>query len=62
MKYRIGITIDGRVYLEVKADSLCKAREKAIELLLDMDLDNFESIWRNAMNAEDDIDEFEDYE
>lgn len=61
MKYYVGIAVDGRVYVEVEANSFEEAKEKAIDIFEDMDFGQLECIEAEAINAEDENGKFKDY-
>lgn len=61
MKYIVSIAVDGRVDVEVEADSFEKARKKAEGALSEYDLGVLECIDWKAVNAEDENGVFKDY-
>lgn len=61
MKYYVGIAVDGRVYIEVEANDLNEAREKANDIMMDTDLGQLECIDWNVINAEDEKGNLHDY-
>ena len=61
MKYYVGIAVDGRVYLEVEADNFDEARDKANNMLCEVNLGQLECIDWSVVNAEDENGKFVDY-
>ena len=61
MKYYVGIAVDGRVYVEVEANSFEEAKEKAIDVFENIDFGQLEDIEAEAINAEDENGKFKDY-
>ena len=61
MKYVVGIAVDGRVYIEVEANDFDEAREKANDMLCEINLGQLECVDWNAVNAEDENGKFVDY-
>lgn len=61
MKYTVSIAVDGRIDVEVEADSFEDAKDKAIEAFRDVDLSKMEVVGGEAVNAEDENGEFKDY-
>lgn len=53
MKYVVGIAVDGRVYIEVEADNFEEARDKANDMMCEVNLGQLECIGWNTVNAED---------
>lgn len=52
MKYYVRIAVEGRVEVEVEADSFEEAKEKACNKVYDMDFGELEDIDWQAVNAE----------
>ena len=61
MKYIVSMAIDGRVDVEVEADSFQDARDKARKEVWDVDCGEINIIGCDAVNAEDENGKFEDY-
>ena len=61
MKYTVSIAVDGRVDVEVEAESFDEAKSKACVAVCDLDFGNLECIDWNAVNAEDETGVFKDY-
>lgn len=61
MKYTVSIAVDGRIDVEVEANSFEDAKEKACAEVYDLDFGNLEWIEWNAVNAEDENGVFKDY-
>lgn len=61
MKYTVSIAVDGRIDVEVSANSFETAKEKALEEFMFSDLKTMEIIGTQAVNAEDENGEFIDY-
>ena len=61
MKYIVSVAIDGRIDVEVEANSFEEAKEKACVELYDEDFGNLECIEWHAVNAEDENGKFVDY-
>ena len=61
MKYVVSIAVDGRVDVEVEANSFEAARNIACNEVCDMDFGTLEFIEWNAVNAEDENGIFKDY-
>lgn len=61
MKYYVGIAVDGRVYLEVEAEDFQEARDKANDMLCEVNLGQLECIEWHTVNAEDENGKFVDY-
>ena len=61
MKYIVGIAVDGSVYIEVEADSFDEARDKANDMMCEIDFGQLEDINWNVVNAEDDNRKFKKY-
>ena len=59
MKYTVSVAIDGRIDVNVEADSFEDAKSKIS--LIDIDLRNMECVGCRAVNAEDENGVFEDY-
>ena len=58
-KYTVSVAIDGRIDINVEADSFEDAKSKIS--LIDIDLRNMECVGFRAVNAEDENGVFEDY-
>ena len=61
MKYYVGIAVDGRVYVEVEAENFEEARDKANDVMCEVNLGQLECINWNVINAEDEKGKFKDY-
>lgn len=61
MKYIVSIAIDGRIDVEVNANSFQEAKYKACAEVCELDLGRLECIDWHAVNAEDENGHFEDY-
>lgn len=61
MKYIVSIAVDGRIDVEVEADSFEDAKTKACDAVCDLDFGKLECIGWNAVNAEDENGVFKDY-
>ena len=61
MKYIVSIAVDGRIDVEVEADSFEDAKAKACAEVCDLNFGNLECIEWNAVNAEDENCVFKDY-
>lgn len=61
MKYTVSIAVDGRIDIDVEADSFEQAKDKAIDAFRDADLTEMEVVGGQAVNAEDETGEFRDY-
>lgn len=61
MKYTVSIAVDGRIDVEIEAESFEDAKEKALLEVCDSDLDSMEFIGTQAVNAEDENGIFKDY-
>ena len=59
MKYTVSIAVDGRVDVEIEANSFEEAKEKAT--YCDFDLEKLECVGRTPVNAEDENGNFVDY-
>lgn len=59
MKYTVSVAIDGRIDVDVEANSFEEAKSKVT--LDGVDLDKMECIGYKAVNAEDENGEFRDY-
>ncbi len=63
MKYTVSISVDGRIDIEVDADSTEEARAKALEAFSTTDLSKMEIVGRDAVNCSDEegniIEEYE---
>ena len=54
MKYTVSMAVDGRIDIDVDADSPEEARGKAVEAFATADLSNMEIIGTSAVNCSDD--------
>lgn len=61
MKYTVSIAIDGRLDVEVEAESFEEAKAIACDDLYDEDFGSLECIDWHAVNAEDENGNFVDY-
>jgi hypothetical protein len=61
MKYTVSVAIDGRIDVEVEADSFERAKYKAILEVGGANLNTMEFISLNPVNAEDENGDFVDY-
>ena len=61
MKYTVSIAVDGRIDVEVEADSFEDAKTKACAEVCGVDFGNLEWIEWHAVNAEDENGERKDY-
>lgn len=61
MKYTVSVAIDGRIDVEVEADSFEQAKYKAILEVGSANLNTMEFISLNPVNAEDENGDFVDY-
>lgn len=61
MKYTVSIAVDGRIDIDVEADSFEQAKDKAIDAFRDADLAQMEVVGGQAVNAEAETGEFRDY-
>lgn len=61
MKYFVSMAIDGRVDVEVEADSFQEARDKARQKVWDVDSGEIDIIGCDPVNAQAENGEFEDY-
>ena len=62
MKYRVSLLVDGRLEIEVEANSFEEARAKAEDLDGEYDWNALEIVSHlDAVNAEDEIGNFVDY-
>lgn len=61
MKYMVSVAIDGRIDVEVEADSFEKAEYLAILELGNANWDNMELVGCKSVNAEDENGTFIDY-
>jgi len=53
MKYTVGVAVDGRVYIEVEANSFDEAADKANDMVCEINFGRLENINWNVANAED---------
>lgn len=61
MKYTVSIAVDGRIDIDVEADSFEQAKDKAIDAFRDADITEMEVVGGQAVNAESETGEFQDY-
>ena len=61
MKYFVSVAIDGRIDVEVDANSFEEAKSKAILQAGDIDWNRMELVSCNPVNAEDENGKFKDY-
>ena len=61
MKYLEGIAVDGREYVEVEANDLDEARNKANDMVCEVNFGKLEDINWNAISAEDENGNFIEY-
>lgn len=61
MKYFVSVAIDGRIDVEVEADSLEDAKHKATLEVGNTDWNRMELVSCNPVNAEDENGKFVDY-
>lgn len=61
MEYIVSIAIDGRIDIQVEANSFEEAREKALASVGDADFDTLDVVGSKAVNAESETGEFIDY-
>ena len=61
MKYYVGIAVDGRVYVEVEAENFEEAKDKANDVMCEVNLGQLECINLSVINAEDENGKFKDY-
>lgn len=61
MKYIVSVAIDGRIDVEVDADSFEEAKYKAVLQAGDSDWNRIELVNCNPVNAEDENGIFKDY-
>lgn len=61
MKYIVSVAIDGRIDVEVEADSFEEARKEAEWAVGNCDWNTMECISCDAVNAEDENGTFKDY-
>lgn len=61
MKYVVSVAIDGRIDVEVDADSFEEAKDKAVLQAGDSDWNRIELVSCNPVNAEDENGNFKDY-
>ena len=61
MKYVVSIAVDGRIDVEVEANSFEEAQGKALNKFADADLSEMEVRGRKAVNAEDNDGNFRDF-
>lgn len=61
MKYTVSIAIDGRIDINVEADNVEDAKNKAYAAFMDADVGEIEIIGSNAVNATDENNNLTDY-
>lgn len=61
MKYIVSVAIDGRMDVEVEADSIHEAREKALFAAADADFNAIDVITLSAVNVTDEEGNLIDY-
>jgi len=61
MKYTVSIAVDGRLDIEVEADSFSDAKAKALVKFGYVDLEKMDVVNYDAVNAESETGEFEDF-
>lgn len=61
MKYTVSVAIDGRIDVEVEAESFAEAKSKAQFEVGNSDWNTMEMVSCNAVNAEDEARTFIDY-
>lgn len=61
MKYMVSVAIDGRIDVEVEANSFEEARREAVYEIGNYDWNTMELVSCNSVNAEDENGEFVDY-